>query len=100
MYGLRFNILQSIKEHATEIEKDMDMLSRCDYVIAHNDSMVKKLKDFGCTSHLVSLKIFDYDCHFPEHRRHLCEKEKIRIVFAGYLAKAEFLDELDKKQQK
>lgn len=100
LYSLRFNIPQSIKEHAAEIEKDMGMLSRCDYVIAHNDTMVKKLKDFGCTSHLVPLKIFDYDCHFPEHRRHLCEKEKIRIVFAGYLAKADFLKELDKKRQK
>ena len=73
LYSLRFNIPQSIKEHAAEIEKDMNILSQCDYVIAHNDTMVKKLKDFGCTSHLVPLKIFDYDCHFPEHRRHLCE---------------------------
>lgn len=97
---MRFNTSQSIEEHVAEIKKDMDMLSQCDYVIAHNDIMVKKLKDFGCTSYLAPLKIFDYDCHFPEHRRHLCEKEKIRIVFAGYLAKADFLKELDKKRQK
>lgn len=100
LYSLRFNTEKSIRDHKVEIGKDMSLMSQCDYVIAHNEKMVKKLKDFGCTSYLISLKIFDYDCHYPERRRQIQSGEKIKIVFAGYLTKACFLEELDKVLQK
>lgn len=96
LYCLKYNTTESIKEHIGEITQDISLLSQCDYVIAHNDSMVQRIKYFGCTSELRSLGIFDYNCSFPERRRKLLEGEKIKVTFAGYLGKADFLSKLDK----
>lgn len=95
LYCLRYNTEHSIKEHSEEIRRDISLISQCDGVIAHNKSMVQKLKDFGCTSKLASLEVFDYDCPFPAKTRTLSVDEKPKVVFAGYLGKAEFLKKLD-----
>ena len=95
LFSLRYNTQESIKEHSDEIKKDISIISKCDYIIAHNDLMIQKLKEFGCTSHLVSLDIFDYDCPFPTKKRTLSPDTKIQIAFAGYLAKSKFLKQLD-----
>lgn len=100
LYCLRYNTAKSINEHSAEIGKDINLVSKCDYVIAHNDIMVERLKAFGCTSRVVSLGIFDYDCRFPERTRRLLPNEEAKITFAGYLAKANFLKKLDQRAKR
>lgn len=94
LYSLKYNTESSIKKHSEKIRKDITLISQCNVIIAHNESMIQKLKDFGCTSKLISLKIFDYNCPYPVRIRRLLMKEKIQITFAGYLGKAEFLERL------
>ena len=65
----------------------MVLMSQCDYVIAHNDLMVKKLKTLGCTSKLIPFRIFDYDCSYPHKRRVLAADEQIKVTFAGFWEK-------------
>lgn len=98
LFSLRYNTQESIKEHSDEIRKDISIISKCDYIIAHNDLMIQRLKEFGCTSYLVSLDIFDYDCPFPTKKRTLIPNTKIQIAFAGHLGKSYFLQQLDNSQ--
>ena len=95
LFCLRYNTEESIKEHSQEIKQSLSVISQCDYVIAHNDIMVQRLRDFGCTSSLISLGIFDYDCYLPVKKRTLIDGEKVKIAFAGYLGKSYFLKQLD-----
>ena len=98
LFSLGYNTQESIKEHSDEIRKDISIVSKCDYIIAHNNLMIQRLKQFGCTSNLVSLDIFDYDCLFPAKKRTLLPDTKIQITFAGYLGKSYFLKQLDDSQ--
>lgn len=95
LFCLRYNTEESIKEHSQEIKRRMSVISQCDYVIAHNDIMVQRLRDFGCTSLLMPLEIFDYYCNFPPKRRTLFDGERVKVAFAGYLGKSHFLKKLD-----
>lgn len=100
LFCLRYNSEESIKEHSQEIKRSMSVISQCDYVIAHNDIMVQRLRDFGCTSLLIPLEIFDYYCNFPPKRRKLIDGERVKVTFAGYLGKSHFLKQLDESQHK
>ncbi len=97
VFSLRYNTEQSIREHRNEIERDINLLNGCDCVIAHNQIMINRLKDFGCNTLLISLDIFDYACTYPVKKRLWNKAENIEIAFAGNLAKSNFLKELDKK---
>lgn len=100
LYCLKYNTEKSIRINQKEIRKDMYYMSKCDYVIAHNNLMVEKLKQFGCTSKLIPLGIFDYDCSYPRKRRVLAVNEQIKVTFAGFLGKANFLTKLDQTPHK
>lgn len=65
LFSLRYSEQTSIEEHRVEIDTDMQTLSQCEFVIAHNSIMAEKLKQFGCTSKIVSLDIFDYYTNTP-----------------------------------
>ena len=97
IYSLRYNTEISIDKHWMEIQNDIQVLNRCDYVIAHNQFMIDRLVQFGCESKLVSLDIFDYACNFPAKRCLWRKGQKIQIAFAGNISKSLFLKELDKK---
>lgn len=98
LFSLRYNTQESIKTHLQEIEKDIALMSQCDIVIAHNDVMVQRLKDFGCSCRLISLGIFDYSCKLSAKKRKLSENEIVQIAFAGYLGKSPFLKHLDEQK--
>ena len=90
--------IQKIVSISTKIIKEgISILSKCDYIIAHNERMIKRLSDLGCKSHLVSLVIFDYKHDFPIQQKRITDYNHIKIAYAGNLAKAQFLQQLDKK---
>ncbi len=100
LFSLGFTEEDSIKEHELEIKNDIRVLSQCDYVIAHNPSMVEKLKAFGCKSQLISLGIFDYYTDLPANRREHKANSEWRVAFAGALSKSPFLMDIDRTQHK
>lgn len=97
LFSLRYNEVASRQSHAEEIKHDMDMLSQCDYVIAHNPTMISRLKENGCRANLISLDIFDYATDYPARQRKHNDKEKWVVAFAGYIPKSQFLNTLDKQ---
>ncbi len=97
LYCLRYSEPESIRENKNEIEKDIKLMSQCDYIIAHNPIMVNRLKQLGCTSKIVPLNIFDYISNLPVQTRTLIRNQRIQIAFAGNLAKSEFLQSMDRK---
>ena len=86
LFPLRFNTSISIEQNKSEIEKDIHSLCRCDYVIAHNPFMIKRLKDFGCTVKLISLGIFDYETKQSPKKRSLPTTSAPVLVLAGSLS--------------
>lgn len=86
-------------EHKDEIDKEIIYLNHCDYVICHNQSMKAKLIEFGCTTNLVCLEIFDYG--LSENATIKEQNPTIKsVVFAGNISKSAFLDGLDKQLRK
>ena len=77
------------------LEKEIEIFKCFDYVIVHNQIMKKFLEDKGVNKEKIfELELFDYLC--DEN----CKKEKNKnetksIVFAGNLAKSEFLNEIE-----
>ena len=95
VFSLRFNTEMSIQEHKEDILRDIQILNECDCVIAHNQLMINRLREFGCNTQLVPLGIFDYACNLPVPKRKY-NKENLAIVFAGNISKSPFLNQLDK----
>lgn len=95
MFSLRFSQKESIAKHQLEIKNDIHLMSQCDYVIAHNPTMIERLRTFGCTAKLFSLDIFDYHTQYPAPRRTHKDGDKWYISFAGHLPKSQFLHTLD-----
>lgn len=98
LFSLSYSEAESIHVHEPEIKKDMSVLSQCEYVIAHNPTMASKLQAFGCKSKLISLDIFDYYTELPSMRRLYREHTPWKVVFAGYLPKAQFLHRIDESK--
>lgn len=86
LFLLRFNTSISIERNKSEIKKNIQVLCHCDYVIAHNLSMINKLRDFGCTAKLVSLGIFDYETKLSPKKRSLPMTSAPVLVLAGSLS--------------
>lgn len=97
VFSLRYNTDQSIKNHSEEIKRDLRLLNGCDFVIAHNQFMIKRLRELGCSTSLVSLDIFDYACTLPVKQRIWNKTKKIEIAFAGNISKSRFLNKLDEE---
>lgn len=95
IFSLRYNTEQSIREHREEIKRDMKLLNGCNFVIAHNQSMIDRLKKLGCKTSLVSLDIFDYACTLPVKERIWNRTKQLEIAFAGNISKSRFLRKLD-----
>lgn len=95
VFSLRYDTPDSINKHSREIKKDINILSKCDCIIAHNQFMINRLQTFGCTSKLVSLEIFDYKCLPNSTFRQLNLGEGIKIAFAANLANSPFLSKLE-----
>lgn len=100
LFSLAYNQSGSIKIHKKEINKDIQQMSQCDYVIAHNPIMIKRLRQFGCKSKLISLGIFDYAINTNLKKRAWKEHDCWQIVFAGSLSKSPFLYTIDKTKHK
>lgn len=95
LYSLRYSETNSRKIHQEEIKTDIKMLSKCDYVIAHNEYMVARLKQNGCNSKLISLGIFDYYFKGNILNRFHRDGEIWKIAYAGSTKKSLFLRYLD-----
>ena len=98
LYCLRYSEPESIRINESEINTDIKLMSQCDYIIAHNPIMVDRLKQFGCTSNIISLNIFDYIYNLPVRRtKTRTPDQRIQVVFAGNLSKSKFLQNMDNK---
>lgn len=95
LYSLRFSEKESRIMNSIQIKSDMRVLSQCDYVIAHNNSMIDRIIENGCTANLVSLDIFDYLTHKPCKKREYPTDKKWEIAFAGNTKKSPFLNYID-----
>lgn len=75
--------------------KDMQLIKHFDYIIAHNDAMVKFLKNKGINyNKIINLKMTDYLVNNGNcSKRHLSKM----IVFSGNLGKSLFLNKLKKE---
>ncbi len=98
MYSLKYSEQSSKHAHAQQISSDMHILSNCDFVIAHNDIMKKRIEDNGCTSNIVSLEIFDYFTKYSCKTREYPINNEWTIAFAGNTTKSPFLKFLDKSK--
>lgn len=73
-------------EKKADVYEEIKNLNSFDYIIAHNNFMIKWLKENGVKSNIISLDIFDYLYDgLPINR------DKNEIVFAGNLQKSTFL---------
>lgn len=95
LFSLRYSTPESITAHQAEITKDVDILSQCTIVVAHNPIMIDKLKQFGCAAKLLSLDIFDYYTTGKPINRTYPHGEVWKVTFAGYLPKSKFLQKID-----
>lgn len=85
-----------IAEHRSEIEKYGKYLEHCNYVIAHNEIMIEKLKNLNINCNFHNLEIFDYYTKCAIKNR-VFNVEKQTIAFAGSLGRNPFLQKLDEK---
>lgn len=83
--------ITSLREQLSplEIKKELSLFDKVDCIIAHNDSMVKWLREHNVTVPIISLEIFDYAQHVELKSREI--RDYKTIVFAGNLEKSEFL---------
>lgn len=88
----------NLQKNSSEIEEKKKKLNQCDFIIAHNDIMIEKMKSLGFTSQLLNLEIFDYYTECPFKKRTFNVSEKVKLTFAGALTRNPFLQELDKEQ--
>lgn len=95
LFSLRYNEYKSRSLFRKEIKTDIDVLSQCDYIIAHNQSMIARLQENKCESHLISLDIFDYETASSVKQRKHLDTERWEIAFAGFIPKSQFLYTLD-----
>lgn len=89
--------LGSFRRQKLTVEKEIKRLEHSDYIIAHNNSMIKWLEENGCKIPLGSLEIFDYLSKSQNHSVCRDVNETIyNIVYAGALhrRKNAFLYEL------
>lgn len=88
--------LGSFRRKKLTAQQENRMLSNSDYIIAHNESMIKFLKDNGCKVALDSLNIFDYISP-SKVSSYDVPHTPWRVVYAGGLSykRNPFLYELD-----
>ncbi|KRL07268.1 sugar transferase [Liquorilactobacillus hordei] len=87
--------VESLRLHRDEpeyIAEEIAFFNKSDGIIAHNEEMVKWLKQEGVVKPIVSLGIFDYD-----NPQSMVEHNKYEgtVCFAGNLGKSEFLKKID-----
>ena len=96
------------RRHKLTIEKEMDRLSSCDYVIASNAKMAQWLKEHGLKLPVGSLGLWDYHAKAfntaakdTPSSKDADGNRQMRVVYAGALAmrKNSFLIELTEKLQ-
>ena len=73
----------------------VEELNRQEVVICHNPKMADELRRRGCTTHLISMDIFDYHTDLPE--KSVYHADNPTVIFAGNLspAKTGFLYQMD-----
>lgn len=82
--------------HKKEIETGVKYLNLCDFVICHNKRMKERLIRFGCQTKLIELCIFDY---LLPPNEDIKERAAFPVVvYAGNLAKSDFLFNLDNRK--
>lgn len=69
------------------VERELDLLKKADFIIAHNDSMASFLKNNGLANRISVINFFDYRVDKIPPSRH----KSSNIIFAGNLAKSPFL---------
>lgn len=84
--------IPAIQRKIGEIDRQIDELNHFKYIIAHNDHMIDKLKEYGCNSRMISLEAFDY-LHDVDHptEEHIYDGT---IAVAGSIPKNRYLEQI------
>lgn len=77
--------IESIRYGIIEIDKEIEVLSRYDQVICHNQEMKQFLEDHGLNTQCDCLGFFDYLCNEKSKRR--VYSSRPIVCFAGNLSK-------------
>lgn len=81
---------RAYKNNVKDISRELQFLNQFDVVICHNETMKSWLETSGCHVPLVSLEIFDY--YETASIKEIGTDQS--IVFAGNLAKSDFISKL------
>lgn len=84
--------LRDSSNDSDEINKEIGIINHFDVVISHNEEMTRWLKSNGLRKKVINLNLFDY---YNSNKIINHSAEENRIVFAGNLAKANFLSDLN-----
>ncbi|WP_188802340.1 sugar transferase [Sporolactobacillus putidus] len=80
-------------DNEAEINKEINLLNGFDILIVHNTSMTDWLRENHCQRPIVNLELFDYSIE-GVHDFSKADPGKRRVLFAGNLAKAHFLNKI------
>ena len=86
--------LRALQTTERKMEDEIAILNAFQYVIVHNEHMMKLLHDNGCTSTMIPLGIFDY-LH-DEKIEMVAHEFDSTVCIAGNLGKSEFIKDLGK----
>lgn len=92
--------VETLREHFFDekmIKEEMNWLNKFNIIISHNYKMTEWLRKYGITSHIVDLKIFDYQTLNRIERKVIQDNQ---IVFAGNLNKSLFLTKVNEQKTK
>lgn len=88
-----------LQSSSSSISKEISWLNKFKVLISHNSEMTKWLRNNGCTSELVNLKLFDYYINENDSPVKKIEyKTKPKVLFAGNIGKSKFLEKLNPKK--
>ena len=80
------------KNTKNELQYEINFLNRASIIVSHNSCMTRRLQQDGVTIPIIELQLFDYLLKTPVPK---CScKLGSRIVFAGNLAKSDFLKDI------
>lgn len=69
-------------------------LNNASLLLVHTEAMKRKLSELGVTTPMRVIQLFDYYANTPMTDADVTQKHKLDVVFAGNLAKSEFLKDL------
>lgn len=80
----------------SSLKKEIDLLNHSAAIILHNSKMISYLQQHGLTTNCINLELFDYllPGDIPKRQYSLGNE----IVFAGNLAKSEFIESIPHKK--